>query len=1035
MSKKNISREEAIAILSALDLNDLKININQIIKVLNLYPDLFFKCQELGMKTNKQQIRLLVKKCYLITEFLPDEYKTKIDYVAYVVKGNPRLLKYCNQELLEDEEVIREVLGAKPYFKGKNPKNSEYFMRDLLRLVRKEKYEDFEFIKKILDILSNQAMEASYFNDDTHISDFGYYFDSYWLSRFEFFKYVMDKEMVKLMDYIYNYPQILDNEEASEYIFELVKTQKVYYKYVDFDKLSSSNTFVNLLKKELDEVNEKLVEVIDFEKLEKAKPLIYAILFDERIFGGYDGYAREKLLEIRQFDIKLAHKCEEIMVFNNDVEYNLSLNNGPIDFDIVNISNDSDLEKYIWNCPIEKRLSELLRFIQESDGSKLFRFKYLFTSQNVSSLFDNLSTDRLLEYVNLVDKYFPSCGWGMKYNESMFFSYINQDYLTDRERVIEVINGISKPETVFNYYFSLSENIKLDVEIALLALGKNHAVYNILRQRIRENEHIIAEFKSEKGAVKSPKEISDEIKDSKSKKEKEAKRILEEKLSNEEQEEVREFLSTNGYAPNLYVDPCTSEKISDSGQLVALIDYELSAKSKFHKSVESKYSKRFTKEAASSFDFLKHLSTSSNAMNIFKEVAYNYWELYRETIFIELPDNYDVEVVKKLLGLSIAPFNVPFELLNDKSSFLHFFESGYNGYGFETPKAKRSLTDYLDVILDYLDDNPDEQEIYNALKRHYFQKSLLGKVRISENNHTIKMLFLNEPGNSPYFRSVGDTASHLLDNEYFVEMYCEKVTELSKDKKITFLLKLDNKKLLSKFYGPLVRYLHENKSLGITLTKRYKKIIDEKPHLLRSTKDNKNSIKNKTAKSKKDVDDKNFVYVVDDYNGSYEVRNSKQLLKTNQYIIWYDSDSVERYGKVVEVNKERKKGNIGDTRITCVAEGSTQLNNVYYEIIDAYKKLVEIENFIEEYSEEKINLLNEIEKNNAIIRELRYAFFGEKFRIKREHQEELAIASSRLEYAEKVLSGAGNNRLKIDELFKFQVGKLIKDIKDHKIEQ
>ena len=808
MTKKK-TREDYKEAIDKLDLLDIKSSMKVLRYALNSYPDLFTYCVEKGMKTNKLTMKQVAGKCYLVCEYLPDIYKNDINFCSYIAKYNPRILKYCNSEFLEKDEIIRSALHNGVYYDTENPENNFRF-NDIVSNLNPETLASSEYKEKVMKIFFEEV-------DNKKIDEYSmrpeYYYDTKWLMDITVFNVIIDNCVVKRKEHLYDLRYAIFFER---------------YLKDNRNELATNDLILDRITELLVEVDTRLKPLLSIKPFAEIIDLVYSILMDkDRVED------MKSVVCLRDIDEKLALKFEKKFRLNCNLDYQLLIGNA--DNILQSLSNAYIETKQICyilkNYPIYYNNFEQF-YNDYPEAKNRFSPEEITQNPELQDIVSNMPIDSFINFVNAISNreeksklfWFVTLEYS-HVNVNSAFAIYNPKVRTDKSIALKIIREIENDELIYYYYWFLSEKLKLDEEIALAAIHRNHNIRNILRKKFLDNNKIIDEINNEKRNEEVKKEIEKLNKEEKLQaKIKQAHEILNKEYVN--------FIKEKNLPDYFQVDLFDLSNLSDIDVMIQVLEF-LVVNDKSYSLITMNESLFQTKE------FFKKLSKSIFASQIFNKISY---KIDLEKVNID--PTKDINLINDLLNKDMLLPQCPASLIDSPEKAIHLINALEN----QICENTEWLPD--EVILSVIDQYPENDELLLKYCKESFKKQLLMEhKKLSKNKNVMKKILMNENVQSSLFKSLDEINHSIYEDEDFLSFYCEKFSNNSK--KVIFLPDLKNEELLNKYYYPLLRTLKDKLLLGSTLTKKYKKLLSEK-RKNETTKDD-------SSEKNKDIDKENKI--------------------------------------------------------------------------------------------------------------------------------------------------------------------------------
>lgn len=965
MAKKK-TREDYKEAIDKLDLSDIKNSMKVLKNALNSYPDLFTYCIEKGIKTNKLTIKKVVEKCKLTCEYLPEVYKNDIDFCSYIAKYNPRILKYCNPDFLEKEEIIRLALHNSEYYDTIDPEKS-YRFTDIVCNLKPETLTSSEYKEKVMKIFFEEVDNNKIDSDSMYPK---YYFDTKWLVDITVFNVIIDNCVSKAKEHKYDF-------RYSIFFENYLKDNK--------EELGTNELILNRITELLTGIDVRLKQLFSVKAFPEIIDLVYSILMDKDIVKDI-----KSVTYLRDIDKSLALKYEKKFRLNNNLDYQLLIGN---DATILqSLSNAHITAKEI--CYILKNYPMYYEnfeqyYIDYPEAQNYFSPYKITENLDLLDIVSNMPIQSFINFINAISKRDDTLKrlWfvTLQDNVNSVFAIYDSKIRTDKSTALKIINEIENNEIIYYYYWFLSEELKLDEEIALAAIHRNYNVKNILRKKILNNLNIIEEINYEKRNAEKQKELNELY-------EKEQRQAAISQKRSILNNEYIDFIKERDLPVHFQVDLFDLKNLNNIDVAIEVLEF-LVITNKHYCSItmnENLFQKK---------EFFEQLSKNNYASKIFKEIKYRV-----DLEQLDIDPNEDVNLIDALLNKDILLPQCPASLIDSTEKAIHLL----NALDYQIFVNTEWEPD--EVILPIICQYPENDELLlKYCKVSYSKQPLIENNNLSKNKTVMKKILIDEEvQTSSLFRKLDEINHSIYEDEDFLSFYCEKFKNISK--KVTFLPDIKNEELLKKYYCPLLKNLKDKLLLGSTLIKKYKKILNEKSEI--------ESTKIDLSKEYKDTEkDYSIAFEVsldvgESFIKKFYVDENIDIL-LDKLLVVKGLENEIYIGKVLKV---RKKKDIYLPRLKIL-----QMRELPVEFDENINKLRENKKLCDDSKEELNNargVLEYIEDSIKLLEEeidsLSFAFFGKKAKQKKSLIDKLIGFKESLEYYTKYIEEL-ETKIKVSE--------------------
>lgn len=910
--------------INELDLSDLKNSIKVLKKALNAFPDLFDYCVERGLKTNKRTIKQLVAKCYLICEYLPDKYKNDIDYCSYIVKDNPRILKYCNPDFLEKDEIIRTVLLNGRYTNTRNPEYNFKFC-DIFSNLKLETYESTEYKEKVMNIFFDEIDKK---NIDYYSIPAEYYFDKKWLVNITVFNVIIKRcSTIETYDLRYEY-------FLKDYLKE------------NCNEIASDNLIISRINELLSDKDPRLNTLLKIRTFPEVVDLIFSILIDKNSVEDMNS-----VVVLREIDKDLALKYEKKFHLNSNLDYQLLVGDDEKILDNLSGSFLDTNEIYYILKNYQCYFINFEQYFSDYPNSEIsyeFHPYSIIEHKDFLELVLSMPVDSLIHFINAVHE---DITWFTSLKTKNFISKLfsidsilslyDSSIRTKKTTVLKFINGINNKKFLYYYYWFISENLKLDEEIAIEALKRNPDIFNLLRKKIQVLDVVNNEIKN----------IENSNKDKELNKIKQFKDQLNKSYIN--------FIKDKELPVYYCVDLFDLDGVDNINIIITILEFLVVNDESFN-TVD------INKDLFQTKEFFEGLSKNDYASSIFEEIKYDV-----NLNDLNIDPKKDIELIDDLLNKDILLPQCPSILIDTPEKAIHLI----NALDIQIYVDTDWISD--DVIIRIICQNPDNEKLLSKYCESGNKVLLIEDVKANKNKDLMKKVLFNEEAQSSLFKLLDDLNHSIFENEDFLAFYCEKFKNVTK--KVTYLPDIKNEKLLRKYYYPLISDMKDKLLLGATLTKKYQKLLNDNPIKMKVKKEDTQEIKNKK-------DDKPIYEIVLDrgdiveperswrFYSNYTSSEDVKFLEGKILVIQYEEDKIY-VGKSIQVNVIKNKY-YTNSKILKVVDLFPEFENNINALRPNKKELIESKNSLVKERELLAFTKEEIDSLEKRLKFYRFAFFG-----------------------------------------------------------
>ena len=435
------------------------------------------------------------------------------------------------------------------------------------------------------------------------------------------------------------------------------------------------------------------------------------------------------------------------------------------------------------------------------------------THQDLSVLLD-MSIESRIELINEVhmfhefDSSFSS--WKNEWLPALYKIFSDQpDIRSNRKFAKILLEQLQDLHLMYVYYWSLSEELKLDVDLASLAVKRNPKILDLCRVAIRNRKEI-------QNLAEEAQEAYEEYEWNLSDQEEAVEYFRVSHYSMNESDETLErekqdyeqYLKDHEYPDSYKVDFRRLRSLKNPDVLVVLMEYGLTKEECF-------WTKDLYCDHLQSVEFLERLVQSKQA----KKIVERYQKkMYFDMIHLDWDKH--VDLIYALLKKDIFIPNCPYKFLKTKEDIVHFYRSTtyiFSGY------CDKELGE--NMIHECIEKNEDCAELIALYLNHYRYKSPGLNEDVLRSRQCAYGIANYSNDVQKDLKLVSTWNEAILSEEDFVKTYCDRI--LKQKLKLTSLPTLKNKAFVNIYYKPLLFAFKQRDALGATLQKRYAKVLKE----------------------------------------------------------------------------------------------------------------------------------------------------------------------------------------------------------------